>query len=104
MEEETMGSAAWRAAPCHLVALAEIYALPEGPKSVGAVEDLLQVELAEIREGRLVVAPRGEAWLQMLLATPLPEARWVDPRKWQTVPCTDPTGSAEFTAARPASH
>lgn len=74
----------WKPAACHLIALCQIYGCPDLLDSQRSAEDLESMGLVEKSSDTRPlyrVTEKGGAWLQMLLDTPLPEQRWVDPRR-----------------------
>ena len=76
-----MENVSWTVAPVHLITLVEIRARPSGPRSLWAAGELEMHDLAErTSAGYWKLTARGEKWLEMLLATPLPVQRWLDPR------------------------
>lgn len=66
----------------HVEVLIQIHCLPNAEISTAIANDLNKagVVLFSESEGKYKLTPRGEAWLDMILSTPLPEQRWVDPR------------------------
>ena len=73
--------------PLTIITLMEVYS--QGKiHSRAAFEALKNSGLVEEREGDIPVraTEMGQAFIQMLLDTPLPEKRWIDPRKTKSQP------------------
>lgn len=79
----------FRATPGMLVTLVEIHAEPGGPSNDYRAAGLA-LNNSDSPSG-WVLTGRGLAWLEMLLATPLPVSRWVDPRLVRSA--DEPVGS-----------
>ena len=47
---------------------------------IDASNRMLRADILAVEKGKLECTERGRHWVAMLLNTPLPEKRWVDPR------------------------
>lgn len=85
--------------------LFDFYALAEDPPNmdypgvIEATEEFLKmgiIQPSKMEGKKYETSPLGDAWVQMILETPLPEIRFVDPRldrpkfEWKTLPNTQP--------------
>ena len=68
-------------APYYLTALLDAHTLPHPDISDVTLAELIKDGLVENPHNIIRTTERGAAYVQMLLDVPLPEQKWVDPRK-----------------------
>jgi hypothetical protein len=60
-------------------------------ENAGDIRELLSDGILErAPAGGFLLSARGEKWIEMLIHTPYPEARWIDPREWDRAAEAEP--------------
>jgi hypothetical protein len=67
--------------PAYIRALLDVHTLPQPDVSLSLLSELANDELIERVSASWRTTKRGEAYAILLAEVPLPEQRWVDPRK-----------------------
>jgi len=69
--------------PYYIRAVIDIHTLPRAEANEIVIEQLQEDGLVEkgLRDGEWKTTARGSAYVELLCEVPLPEQKWIDPRK-----------------------